>query len=77
MRPHKILGSKLMWLHNYFYLIYHFIINECCFESIQKIVEQRGREILDKQLEESPSGFKKGRNCQNHIFTSKQISEKT
>ena len=34
------------------------------------------REILDNQLEESQSGYRKGSNCQDRIFTLKQISEK-
>ena len=40
------------------------------------IVEKRVREISDKQLEESQGGFRKGRSCQDHVFTLKQISEK-
>ena len=42
----------------------------------ERIMEKRVREILDNQLEESQSGFRKGRSCQNHMFTLKQISEK-
>ena len=42
----------------------------------ERIMEKRVREILDKQLEESQSDFRKGRSCQDHIFTLKQISEK-
>ena len=37
---------------------------------------KRVREILDKHLEESRSGFLKARSCHDHIFTLKQISEK-
>ena len=32
--------------------------------------------LLNKQLEESQSGFRKGRSYQDHIFALKQISEK-
>ena len=39
-------------------------------------MEKRVRDILDKQVEESQSGFGKGRSCQDHVFTLKQISEK-
>ena len=42
----------------------------------ERIVEKKVGEILDKQLEESQSGFRKGRSCQDHMFTLKQISEK-
>ena len=42
----------------------------------ERIMEKRVREILDKRLEESQSGFRKARSCQDHIFTLKQISEK-
>ena len=37
------------------------------------IMEKRVREISDKQLEELPSGFRKGSSCQDKIFTLKQI----
>ena len=45
-------------------------------EVYERIMEKRVREILDKQLKESQSDFRKGRSCQDHIFTLKQISEK-
>jgi len=41
-----------------------------------RIVEKGMREILDKQLEESQNDFRKGRSCQDHMFTLKQISKK-
>ena len=42
----------------------------------ERIMENRVREILNKQLEESQSGFRKGRSCQDHIITLKQIPGK-
>ena len=42
----------------------------------EKVMEKRVREILDKQLEESQSGFRKRKGCPDHTFTLKQISEK-
>ena len=41
----------------------------------ERIVEKIAREIFDKQLEESQSGFGKGRSCQDHVFTLKEILE--
>ena len=35
----------------------------------ERIMEKRVREILDKQLEESQSVFRKGMNCQEYIKT--------
>jgi len=42
----------------------------------ERIMKERVREILDKQLEESRNIFRTGRCCQDYIFTLKQISEK-
>ena len=42
----------------------------------ERHVEEKVGEMLDKQLEESQSGFRKGKSCQNHAFTLKRISEK-
>ena len=42
----------------------------------ERILERRLRRILDQQLEESQSGFRKGRGTQDHIFPLKQLLEK-
>ena len=34
----------------------------------ESIIKKRAREILDKQLEESQSGFRKRRSCRDHII---------
>ena len=39
----------------------------------ERIIEKRVKEMLDKQLEESQSGFRKESSFQDHIFTLKQI----
>lgn len=40
------------------------------------ILENKLMETLESQLEQSQSGFRKGRSIQDHIFTIKQITEK-
>ena len=40
----------------------------------ERIVEKKVKGILDKQSEESQSGFRKGMRSQDHVFTLKQIS---
>ena len=42
-----------------------------------RIIENRLRETVEKNLAEHQSGFRPGRSVQDHIFTLKQISEKT
>ena len=42
----------------------------------ESIVEMRVREMLDRQLQEAQTGFRKGRSCQDHTFTLIQILEK-
>jgi Reverse transcriptase (RNA-dependent DNA polymerase)/Endonuclease-reverse transcriptase len=42
----------------------------------ERILEQRLRKIIENQLDETQSGFRKGRSAQDHIFTVKQIIEK-
>lgn len=43
----------------------------------EQILEKRLRKIIEGQLAEQQSGFRKGRSAQDHIFTIKQIIEKT
>lgn len=43
---------------------------------LETIIDKKIRPILDNTLEESQSGFRKGRSAQDHIFTIKQIIEK-
>lgn len=42
----------------------------------ERILERRLRMRVEEQLEESQSGFRRGRSTQDHIFTLKQIIEK-
>ena len=42
----------------------------------ERILEKRLKRILDSQLEEAQSGFRKGRSTHDHIFTLKQLIEK-
>ena len=42
----------------------------------ENIVEKRLRAIVEEQLDEAQSGFRKGHSVQDHIFTIKQIIEK-
>lgn len=43
----------------------------------ESVIEKRLRIQIEPQLEEAQSGFRKGRSTQDHIFTIKQIIEKT
>ena len=42
----------------------------------ERILEKRLRRIIESQLDESQSGFRKGRSTHDHIFTLKQLIEK-
>ena len=42
----------------------------------ERILEQRIRRIIEPQLDQSQSGFRKGRSIQDHIFTIKQLTER-
>ncbi|XP_031340877.1 uncharacterized protein LOC116168986 [Photinus pyralis] len=42
----------------------------------ESILERKLKQAIEYQLEESQSGFRKGRCIQDHIFTIKQITEK-
>lgn len=42
----------------------------------ERILEKRLKEVVEGQLEEPQSGFRKGRSVQDHIFTIKQLVEK-
>lgn len=42
----------------------------------ERILERRLRNILDSQLEESQSSFRRGRSSQDHVFTVRQLIEK-
>lgn len=43
---------------------------------LEKIIEKRIRSAIEHTLEESQSGFRKGRSTQDHVFTIKQMTEK-
>ena len=43
----------------------------------ERLLEKRLRQVTDEQLAEAQSGFRKGRGVQDHIFTLKQLIEKT
>ena len=43
---------------------------------LEIVMERKIRQITESSLEESQSGFRKGRSTQDHIFTIKQIIEK-
>ena len=43
----------------------------------ERVLEVRLRKIIENQLEESQSGFRKGRSTQDHVFTLRQIMEKS
>lgn len=45
-------------------------------KTYERILEKRLQSIIEIQLEEPQSGFRKGRGIQDHIFTLKQIIEK-
>src|SRR5699024_4747353 len=42
----------------------------------EKVIDKKMRPIIENTLEESQSGFRKGRTIQDHIFTVEQVVEK-
>lgn len=46
-------------------------------KAYESIFERRLRILTENQLWEAQSGFRKGRGAQEHIFTIKQLIEKT
>lgn len=46
-------------------------------KTFERVLDTRLRSIIEPQLEKSQSGFRKGYSIQDHIFTIKQIIEKT